>query len=667
MPDWFYRTVSQRVLMRLPVPRGRNLAVGMLGFVARLPGGGWLIDMLGHQRPDPALQFDLWGRKLCSPLGFGAIVDGQAAALPAWTRFGFGYIEVGPVNLTAQPGSDFLAQDPAREMLILPRVQRGMTVAQVIAKGDEIDTAATLLLIRVQVDQELGARVEDLRQLIAGRAANTLGFAVQGLGDVARSHPQQLNEVLQLLQKELNAPDQAVPWVLVLDELDRPEQDERLVELAQQCGCRGLMLEGKIASGTTEDSKPEKITAEESKAEEFQKMELGRASIEPTLAAVRYWHARVGERLTLIASGGIHSPREAVALHKAGAQLLQLDTGLIWTGPTLGKRINQALLDSRPSVAATTLPVANERITRQAWFWLLLLGLGMLFGSLIALGIATTAVVLPYDEQFVGLSAAQIDALNPRLLHFLTHDRVTLAGVMVAVGVLYASYAWFGVRRGKHWAEVTILSSSIVGGCSFFLFLGHGYLEPFHAFVTAIMTQFLLLAMIVDQAPRQREAIGWDNDWTWRWNLWGQLLAIIHGALLMLAGALMCYIGSTSVFVSEDLSYMQTTAAELAAANSKLIPLIAHDRATLGGMLLSAGLAFLLPALWANTYRARWFWVTTTIAGLAGYVPALLVHYHVGYTDYWHLIPAYLGLNYFLVQQALSWPYQWGPGKAQWH
>jgi hypothetical protein len=588
---------------------------------------------------------NLWGHKLRSPLGFGALVDGQAAGLPAWTQFGFGYLEVGPVNLTAHPGNDFLAHDPPRETLILPRLQRGLSVGNVIAKCQEIGRDETLLLIRLQVDQELRSRVTELQQLIAARTENTLGYAVQGLEVVARTQPQLLSDLLKLLQTELQSNGETIPWVVVFHEGERAGECAPLVELAEQYGCRGLLLEGAIATATKSETEC---------------VELGQASFEPTLAAARYWYARVGERMTILASGGIHSPRQAVALHEAGAQLLQLDTGLIFTGPTLGKRVNQALLDFRPTSIASAETVTQTRITRQSWFWLLMLGLGMLFGSLIALGIATTAVVLPYDEQFVGLSAAQIDELNPRLLHFLTHDRVTLAGVMVAVGVLYVSYAWFGVRRGKHWATVSIISSAIVGSLSFLLFLGHGYLEPFHAFVTAIMTQFLLLALIVDPSPRQPEPIGWDNDWTWRWNLWGQLLAIIHAALLMLAGAIMCYIGSTSVFVQEDLAYMQTTAAELAAANPKLIPLIAHDRATLGGMLLCAGLAFLLPALWANTYRARWFWVTTTIAGLAGYVPALLVHYHVGYTDEWHLIPAYLGLNYFLVQQALSWPYQWG-------
>ena len=69
-----------------------------------------------------------------------------------------------------------------------------------------------------------------------------------------------------------------------------------------------------------------------------------------------------------------------------------------------------------------------------SWFWLWLLGVGMLVGSTIALAVAATRVVLPYDEQFVGMSRGALHALNPRLLPFMTHDRVTLAGTMVTIG-----------------------------------------------------------------------------------------------------------------------------------------------------------------------------------------------------------------------------------------
>ncbi len=46
MPDWFYRTVSQRVLFALSPQRARDFAQGMVGGLSRLPGGKYVIDLL---------------------------------------------------------------------------------------------------------------------------------------------------------------------------------------------------------------------------------------------------------------------------------------------------------------------------------------------------------------------------------------------------------------------------------------------------------------------------------------------------------------------------------------------------------------------------------------------------------------------------------------------
>ena len=54
------------------------------------------------------------------------------------------------------------------------------------------------------------------------------------------------------------------------------------------------------------------------------------------------------------------------------------------------------------------------------------------------------------DPESVTASLAQ---LAPRLLPFLTHDRVSLAGTMVAVGILYLALSLYGVRRGLQTLE----------------------------------------------------------------------------------------------------------------------------------------------------------------------------------------------------------------------
>jgi len=376
---------------------------------------------------------------------------------------------------------------------------------------------------------------------------------------------------------------------------------------------------------------------------------------ELALEQVRKLRQLVGARVPIISSGGVHEPAHALELLSNGADLVQVDTGLIYTGPGLPKRINDCLLYD-----ATRQSPSKEqpRIAELTWFWTTLMGAGMLIGGLLALAIAATKVVLPYDEAYLGISATQLTAINSRLLAFMAHDRVTLAGSMVAIGLLYVVLSMFGIRRGLHWARQAVLVSAFTGFASFFLFLGFGYLDTFHAFVTAALLQLMLLgvhARLGIYTPATRPDLRGDR--AWRLSLWGQLLLVFHGFALLAAGVVISLIGVTQVFVHEDLMFMQTTAATLAAANSRLIPLVAHDRATLGGMLLASGWVFLLPALWGYRRGSSWLWWALLIAGSIAYAAGIVVHYAVGYLSFKHLLPAVGGYGLLLVGLILSYPF----------
>jgi hypothetical protein len=229
---------------------------------------------------------------------------------------------------------------------------------------------------------------------------------------------------------------------------------------------------------------------------------------------------------------------------------------------------------------------------------------------------------------------------------------------MIAVGVLYVGLSVFGSRQGLHWARQSVLISAVTGFLTFFLFLGFGYLDPFHAFVTVALLQFMVLgvhARLGTFTPAIRPERRGNR--AWRMSLWGQLLLVLHGFGLLGAGAVISVIGVTHVFVHEDLEFMRTTADALATADSRLVPLVAHDRATLGGMLLAAGWLFLLPALWGFRGGSRWLWWSTLIAGLIAYAAAIGVHYAVGYLSVKHLLPAFGGLVVMLVGLILSYPF----------
>jgi len=176
--------------------------------------------------------------------------------------------------------------------------------------------------------------------------------------------------------------------------------------------------------------------------------------------------------------------------------------------------------------------------------------------------------------------------------------------------------------------------------------------------VTAALLQLLLLGVHSRLGP-YTPATPPDarSSRAWRLSLWGQLLLVVHGFALLAAGVAISTIGVTHVFVQEDLDFMRTTAEALSSASPRIVPLVAHDRATLGGMLLASGWVFLLPALWGYRRGSSWLWWVLLIAGVIAYAAAISVHYVVGYHSGKHLLPAFGGLALLLIGLFLSYPF----------
>lgn len=69
----------------------------------------------------------------------------------------------------------------------------------------------------------------------------------------------------------------------------------------------------------------------------------GRPVFEQSTAVLRALHAKLAGEVPLIGVGGINSGNDAVAKREAGADLVQLYTGLIYQGPTLVRDVGDAL------------------------------------------------------------------------------------------------------------------------------------------------------------------------------------------------------------------------------------------------------------------------------------------------------------------------------------
>ena len=576
-----------------------------MGLLARLPLGPALIDFLGHMRAEAGV------------VGLSAVLDPEGQAAAALSRFGVGFIELGPVAMVAPSEEPSWQLDGATRTL----KQRRAWVVGAPVVLERLRRSGERIAVPVWI--RISSREPAPRAVDSAFAEHTRRFALEAGDDATEA------QIAQRVQDALSHPLPTPARVALSLRADQPNA----VALARSAVAAGADTIWIRAERIDQDG-----------AIIYSDPAMGSAVIEQARAL----RAALPASTELIA-GGVLSPDDVKQRLAAGAQLTTTDAGLVFSGPGLIKRCNEALLlheqiDDAASHARTPLPSFSLDAARGAWLWCFVLGLAMFFGGLLALGLASTRVVLPYDEALCGMNRAQLAAVNPRLLPFMAHDRVSLAASMLSIGILYAALAYHGIRRGSHWAHVAVVSSALVGFFSFFLFLGFGYFDPFHAFVSAVLLQLVLLSMALPRgADRPIARPEWLESAAWRRAQWGQLMFVVMGAGLIGAGTLITVIGCTDVFVREDLAFLRTTAAELLVAHERLVPLVAHDRASLGGMLLANGIAVLCSALWGFRAGARWLWSALAWAGNVAFALAIGVHFVVGYDSVVHLAPAFAG------------------------
>lgn len=638
MPDWFYRTVSRPILFRFSARRARDFALGFMGGLSRLPFGPYLIDFLGHMRADSRLRQSLGETDFPTAVGIGPWLDTHAVAVKALARFGVGFIEVGPVTLERHVAARAIRRLDDGEAFWIDNNPDSISLTDCNRRLGDVSGLAVPVIVRLRCNAEKSdAEIEqESRHLIRELSPGVRLVALEIVETVLLRGwtIEQWSAFLRDVVAEAHQTQRRALLVVTAD--SDFERAASLIDVALNEGVTGLVVDGSMRAEP--DGRIVGLPVRELASEQ-----------------VRKSRERWGEHLFIIGTGGIHEPQHALELRSAGANLIAVDTGLVYTGPGLTKRINDCLLFEVTRGAPAT---ATERIPQLTWFWTALMGAGMLIGGFLALIIAATKVVLPYDESFLGMPSGALAAINPHLLDFMAHDRISLAGTMIAIGLLYLALSLYGIRRGLHWARQAVLISAFTGFASFFLFLGFGYLDPFHAFVTVSLLQLLLFGVhsrLGSYTPVTRPDTR--STRAWRLSLWGQLLLVVHGFALLGAGAAISAIGATYVFVHEDLEFMRTTVEALSSANPRLVPLVAHDRAALGGMLVASGWVFLLPALWGYRKGVSWLWWTLLVAGVIAYLAAISVHYLVGYLSLKHLLPAFGGLGLLSIGLILSYPF----------
>lgn len=288
----------------------------------------------------------------------------------------------------------------------------------------------------------------------------------------------------------------------------------------------------------------------------------------------------------------------------------------------------------------------------------LLLGISLIFGGIFLLVQSYLGNFLPHDIEALGMNAQQLTFFKEgRILNFMFHDRVSFGGALVTVGILYLWVALFPLRKKEKWAWYVLLSSGIYGFGSFMTYIGYDYYDTWHGVGTIALLPIFVLGLIYSY---QEEKLEGKEFWNYKSKFgyqtkskFGYSLLLFTGLGMFLGGITIMIVGMTTIFVPQDLEYMQISLCGLENVNANLIPVIAHDRASFGGGLATIGIMFTSIIWFSNATRI--LWETSALAISIGFYCAIGIHFIIGYLNFWHLAPAYFGLIVFKLGLYLTY------------
>jgi dihydroorotate dehydrogenase len=342
-----YELLFSVVLRRIPAEAAHRLGFVLIRAASAVPGASWLLRRL-LAPTDPVLRVHAFGRDLPGPLGLAAGFDKDAVGNDALSALGFDFVEVGTVTAQPQGGNP-------RPRLFRLAADRALVNRLGFNNRGAAAMAARLRSQRRSQSLLVGVNIGRTRAVPASEAAADYAASARLLAPVADYLVLNVSSPNTPGLRNLQAVDQLRPLIAAVRDAtqtvgERPvpllvkiapdvadEDADAIADLAVD-----LCLDGIIATNTTVSrahlaSPPGEVAAAGAGG-------LSGAPLKPrALQVLRRLRARVGDRLVLVASGGIETPEDAWERLEVGATLVQAYTGFVYGGPLWPRRIHRGL------------------------------------------------------------------------------------------------------------------------------------------------------------------------------------------------------------------------------------------------------------------------------------------------------------------------------------
>jgi dihydroorotate dehydrogenase len=283
----------------------------------------------------------LFGLNFPNRLGVAAGLDKNGACIDGLGKLGFGFVEVGTVTPRPQPGN----AKPRLFRLIEDRAlinRMGFPNEGVQIVCERLRRRRFAGVCGVNIGKNADTPLEDAARdyvdcltavydcadyvAINVSSPNTAGLRSLQSGDSLRGLLDAVVATRTLLERERGR------HMPILVKLAADLSDADLIEATRAAVASGI--DGIIATNTTlsRDGLRSNDAAQSGGLS-------GAPLLQRALHAVQCIRAEAGERLPIVGVGGIGSADDAIAMRSAGADLLQVYTGLIYRGPGLIREI----------------------------------------------------------------------------------------------------------------------------------------------------------------------------------------------------------------------------------------------------------------------------------------------------------------------------------------
>lgn len=323
--------------------RAHRITFSMLEAAKHIPGA---LLLVGGKKPPASAAVDLMGLRFPGPVGLAAGMDKDARHVDALSRIGFSFVEIGTLTPVAQAGND-------RPRLFRLKADRALINRMGFNNGG-VHAAVERLRNRqpgIIVGGNIGKNkatpneraVEDyitcfeaLFPVVDYFVVNVSSPNTPGLRELQDKAP--LLAILLELRKRNAQRGSPKPILLkIAPDLTDAQLDD-VCAVVKESGIQGV-----VATNTTISREGLRTPKTEVDA-----MGAGGVSGAPvrkrSTEVVRCMRQRLPRPLVIMGVGGIDSAEAAIEKLEAGADIVQVYTGLVYEGPALLARINEAFV-----------------------------------------------------------------------------------------------------------------------------------------------------------------------------------------------------------------------------------------------------------------------------------------------------------------------------------